>query len=81
MSQDNQENEVFEGETVWFNNGKGFGFLKWSKNGVQMKDMFIHHSDINMEGFRTLKQGQKVRFEIGLNLRGDPKAIKCTPAV
>ncbi len=69
------ENKKFMGDVDWFNPKKGFGFIKWNKDGVQQKDMFVHFSDIQCEGFKTLYAGQKVSFEVGANYDGDPKAI------
>lgn len=46
------------GHVKWFNNTKGFGFLE-KEDG---KDVFVHYSAINGEGFKTLKEGQKVQF-------------------
>jgi cold shock protein len=45
----------------WFNDAKGFGFIEPEAGG---EDVFAHFSAIQMEGFRTLKQGGRVRFEI-----------------
>jgi len=44
----------------WFNDAKGFGFI--SQEGGE--DVFVHHTAIQMEGFRTLKEGQKVEFDV-----------------
>lgn len=69
------ENKTYTGFTVWFSIKKGFGFLSWEIDGVKQKDMFIHFSDISMQGFKTIDAGQKVSFEIGANKNGEPKAI------
>ena len=45
----------------WFNDSKGFGFITPDGGG---EDLFAHFSEINMQGFKTLKEGQKVSFEI-----------------
>lgn len=65
----------FSGVVCWFNAKDGFGFLNWSKDGAPQKDMFVHFSDISMDGYRTLKKDQRVSFAIGLNNRGQPKAV------
>ena len=52
--------EVKEGTVKWFNDSKGFGFIEPSGGG---KDLFVHMSEIKMEGFKTLKDGQSVTFE------------------
>lgn len=49
-----------EGIVKWFNNAKGFGFIE--REGEA--DVFVHHSAISMEGFRTLNQGEQVSFEV-----------------
>ena len=49
------------GTVKWFNSEKGYGFL--SVDGTD-RDVFVHHTAINMEGFRVLEQDQRVQFEI-----------------
>ena len=49
-----------EGTVKWFNDAKGYGFLTPNEGG---KDLFVHMSEIKMDGFKTLKEGQKVEFE------------------
>ena len=49
------------GTVKWFNDAKGFGFIEPQEGG---EDVFAHFSAIQMEGFRTLKQGGKVSFEL-----------------
>jgi cold shock protein len=51
---------VPEVKVKWFNDQKGFGFIE-QEGG---KDLFVHHTSILGEGFKTLAEGQKVRFEI-----------------
>jgi CspA family cold shock protein len=48
------------GTVKWFNDAKGFGFI--SQDGGE--DVFVHHTAIQMDGFRTLKEGQKVEFDV-----------------
>ena len=52
---------MFVGTVKWFNDAKGFGFIEPEEGGP---DVFAHFSAIEMEGFRTLKQGSKVSFEL-----------------
>ena len=49
------------GTVKWFNDAKGFGFIEPEGGG---DDVFAHFSAIQMDGFRTLKQGSRVRFEV-----------------
>ncbi len=44
----------------WFSNEKGYGFI--AREGAE--DVFVHHSQVNMEGYRSLTEGQKVEFEV-----------------
>ena len=49
------------GRVKWFNNAKGFGFILAEDNG---EDYFVHYSSILMDGYKTLKAGQLVSFEL-----------------
>jgi len=49
------------GTVKWFNNAKGYGFILPDEEG---EDLFVHYSSIQMEGYKTLKAGQKVDFDI-----------------
>ena len=49
-----------QGTVKWFNNEKGFGFIS-RENGP---DVFVHHTAISAEGFRTLNEGDRVSFEV-----------------
>jgi cold shock protein len=48
------------GTVKWFNDAKGFGFI--SQEGGD--DVFVHHTAITMDGFRTLKEGERVEFDV-----------------
>lgn len=67
---------MITGTVKWFNDAKGFGFIT-PQNGE--KDVFVHHSAIQGKGFRTLTEGQVVRFEIQNTSKG-PSAVNVTPA-
>lgn len=58
-----------EGTVKWFNEKKGYGFIQQDDG----QDLFVHHTSITGSGFRTLYEGQRVRFEIETTDRG-PKA-------
>lgn len=58
------------GTVKWFNDQKGFGFIVPEADGP---DVFVHHTDIDMEGFRSLADGDRVEFGIEEGVRG-PKA-------
>ena len=54
------------GVVKWFSNRKGYGFIEQEDGD----DIFVHHSAINMAGFRTLSEGDRVSFEIEVGERG-----------
>lgn len=58
--------EKFQGTVKWFNDKKGYGFIEQDSGG----DIFVHHSSIIMDGFRTLAEGERVNFEVEQNDRG-----------
>ncbi|MFH2091256.1 MAG: cold-shock protein [Pseudomonadota bacterium] len=62
-----------KGTVKWFNDSKGFGFIE-QENG---NDLFVHHSSINSTGFRTLKEGDRVTFDIEQGQKG-PAATNVT---
>tara|TARA_Y100000996_G_scaffold388776_1_gene348626 strand:- start:561 stop:773 length:213 start_codon:yes stop_codon:yes gene_type:complete len=67
--------EVKKGTVKWFNNVKGYGFIEPSDGG---KDLFCHMSDIQMEGYKTLKDGQEVEYELADSEKG-PAAKNVVP--
>ena len=56
------------GTVKWFNDAKGFGFITQDNGG---EDLFAHFSAIDMGGFKSLKEGQKVSFEITKGPKGN----------
>ena len=63
------------GTVKWFNAEKGFGFI--SREGGS--DVFVHHSAIQMDGYRTLAEGQAVTYELAQGDKGD-HAVDVKPA-
>jgi CspA family cold shock protein len=62
-----------QGTVKWFNDSKGFGFITADDGS----DVFVHHSDIQSEGYRSLTEGARVQFEIVAGQKG-PRASKVT---
>ncbi len=61
------------GIVKWFNDKKGFGFIE-QEDGP---DVFVHHSEINADGFKSLKEGDQVTFETEQGQKG-PRAVNVT---
>lgn len=64
------------GKVKWFNDQKGFGFIADEEGG---EDIFVHFSVVQIEGFKTLKEGQVVEYEAERSPKG-LKAIRVVPA-
>ncbi len=56
-----------KGKVKWFNDAKGYGFIEQESGG---DDVFVHFSAIQMEGFKTLAEGQEVEFEVETGDKG-----------
>ena len=61
------------GIVKWFNDKKGYGFIE-QENGP---DVFVHHSNINAQGFKSLREGDRVTFEVEQGQKG-PTAVNVT---
>ena len=66
-------NNMNKGTVKWFNNQNGYGFIS-DENG---NDVFVHFSGLNMEGFKSLEEGQAVEFEVTEGAKG-PQAVNVT---
>ncbi|BAP57060.1 cold-shock DNA-binding domain protein [Thioploca ingrica] len=66
---------MMQGTVKWFNETRGFGFISPADGS---KDVFVHFSSIQKEGFKTLTEGQSVVFESTEGPKG-PQATKCFP--
>ncbi len=55
------------GKVKWFNENKGYGFIMQESDG---QDIFVHYSDIEGEGFRTLSEGENVEYELTEGAKG-----------
>lgn len=62
-----------KGTVKWFNNQKGYGFI----SDAEGNDVFVHYSGLNMEGFKTLEEGQEVEYEVIQGEKG-PQATNVT---
>ncbi|SPM36958.1 Cold shock protein, CspA family [Mycobacterium rhizamassiliense] len=69
-----REVRMTQGTVKWFNSEKGFGFI--APDGGE-KDVFVHHSEIQGSGFRSLEENQRVQFEITQGAKG-PQAVGVT---
>jgi CspA family cold shock protein len=60
-----------QGIVKWFNNEKGFGFIAPENGG---KDVFVHHTAIQGEGYKSLNEGDQVQFDVAAGPKGDQAA-------
>ena len=70
-----EEKQVATGTVKWFNDQKGYGFIAPDDGSA---DVFVHHSNIDAQGYRSLQDGQKVTFEKGQGRKG-PEATAVRP--
>ena len=62
-----------KGTVKWFNNQKGYGFI----SDEQGNDVFVHYSGLNMDGFKSLEEGQEVEYDVTEGAKG-PQAVNVT---
>ena len=62
-----------KGTVKWFNNQKGYGFI----SDESENDVFVHYSGLNMEGFKSLEEGQEVEFDVTEGAKGS-QAVNVT---
>ncbi len=65
--------KMAKGTVKWFNGAKGYGFI----TDEEGKDVFVHFSGLNMEGFKTLEEGAEVEFDVSEGAKG-PQATNVT---
>jgi len=65
-----------KGTVKWFNSEKGYGFIV----GEDGNDVFVHYSAIQVDGYKTLEEGQSVEYEIEQSPRG-PQAVNVVPSL
>jgi CspA family cold shock protein len=71
-----ERHEMAQGTVKWFNPDKGYGFISREDGD----DLFVHYSEIQMDGFKTLDEGQAVEFDITTGQNGKLQASNVTKA-
>ncbi len=70
-----QDAKRFHGTVKWFSSVKGYGFIQWPEGP---KDVFVHYSAIQMQGYKNLDEGQTVEFSVEDGTKG-PQAVNVVP--
>ncbi len=70
-----QDTKRYRGTVKWFSSSKGYGFIQWPEGP---KDVFVHYSAVQMQGYKSLDEGQPVEFSVEDSTKG-PQAIEVVP--
>ncbi len=70
-----QDTKRYRGTVKWFSSAKGYGFIQWPEGP---KDVFVHYSAVQMNGYKVLDEGQPVEFSVEDSTKG-PQAIEVVP--
>ncbi len=65
----------YRGTVKWFSSSKGYGFIQWPEGP---KDVFVHYSAVQMQGYKSLDEGQAVEFSVEDGTKG-PQAVDVVP--
>ncbi len=61
---------MLKGKVKWFNDAKGYGFIRLDDESSGTKDIFVHYTEIAKQGFKSLQEGQPVNFELAETPKG-----------
>ncbi len=70
-----EDTKRYRGTVKWFSSSKGYGFIQWPEGP---KDVFVHYSAVQMEGYKSLDEGQPVEFSVEDSTKG-PQAVQVVP--
>ncbi len=70
-----QDTKRYRGTVKWFSSSKGYGFIQWPEGP---KDIFVHYSAVQMQGYKSLDEGQPVEFGVEDSTKG-PQAVEVVP--
>lgn len=62
--------QTYQGKVKWFNNEKGYGFITYEDEKGKVKKIFVHYSQVQGQGYKTLVEGETVEFEILTTSKG-----------
>lgn len=61
---------MLKGKVKWFNDAKGYGFIRLDDESNGSKDIFVHYTEIDKQGYKSLQEGQPVDFELAETPKG-----------